>query len=308
MVYSLLFPSPTSGNPATLQAHITKNIIPEVRLETVAFYGPFDCIESQYPGLDYSNVGHRLRLSRFPWHRRLFRVFDALRLTKGEIHHLCRWEGTKWARERYEKDEGCKIKDTTWDGIEAYTGRHSTRIVTTRYTVPQSHEGEFVGEQEDENMDEGEYEYENDEEEEEGGDRDGDGEDMGAESEDGVVSHSVGVELNQRLFLASEASARGEEVELNPAWEQWLKEAAERGTLPEMLSLINSGPSRQTSDNTAGWGQIIPEAFRYGPGMTASPHVAALQAQMSPPPLYPLLNNTQGINGASSAPSTGTAT
>ena len=117
LVYNTTFPRPRTSDPASFAAHITRNLVPEVRIETSTFYGSLDCIEAQYPGLDYSYGPHRMRLGRFPWHRRLFRVFDELRLTEAEISSLCRWEGTKSARERYEKEEGVKVQDTTANGV-----------------------------------------------------------------------------------------------------------------------------------------------------------------------------------------------
>ncbi|MCJ1323326.1 hypothetical protein MMC15_008682 [Xylographa vitiligo] len=288
MILTILFPNPVQGrDPPTFQAHIAKNLVPEVRLETLCFYGPIDCLESQYPGLNYSNPGHRLRLSRFPYHRRLFRALDQLRLTETEIHHLCRWEGTKWARERYEKDEGVLIRDTTFDGLNT-----SDAKTVPNYSVPSSPDADDT--EDDMLMRGGDFD--------EAVDIDVDGnvdeaqEEVEDESEDGLAS--VGVELNQRLLAASEASARGEDVELNPAWEQWLKEAAERGTLPEMLSLINSGPAHETTE----WGQIIPETFRYGSGATAPSHISALQAQMPPPPLYPSTSTATTVNNPSTTP------
>lgn len=294
MLYSVLFPSPVQGrDPSTLQAHIAKNLIPEVRLETLCFYGPEDCLESQYPGLDYLNPGHRLRLSRFQWHRRLFRAFDALRLTEREIHQLCRWEGTKCARDRYEKDEGVKIRDTTWEDV---TAQSEQRGPISFVPVPRGTE-----DTEDDNLSLRGGDSVEDEDME-----DSDGDDEGIEgSEDGIVTNSVGVELNQTLFAASEASARGEEVELNPAWEQWLKEAAERGTLPEMLSLISSSPPEMSHEPTQ-WGQTIPQAFRYGAGAALPPHVAALQLRMPPPPFHPSMTRPTNVDSVPSIPSAGT--
>ncbi|MCJ1394176.1 hypothetical protein MMC18_007054 [Xylographa bjoerkii] len=292
MIYAILFPKPVQGqDPPTFQAHIAKNLVPEVRLETLCFYGPIDCLESQYPGLNYSDSGHRLRLSRFTHHRRLFRALNQLRLTEPEIHHLCRWEGTKWARERYEKDEGVLIRDTTFDGLNAPTER-----VAPIFSVPSSLDADETDD--DLLIRGGEFDEADDVDD---GDEDEDQEEVEDESEDGV--DSVGLELNQRLLAASEASARGEDVELNPAWEQWLKEAAERGTLPEMLSLISSGPAQEPAQETTQWGRIIPEAFRYGPGATIPSHVAALRARIPPPPLYPSISGATTVD----SPSTTTA-
>ncbi|MCJ1295227.1 hypothetical protein MMC34_006789 [Xylographa carneopallida] len=285
MIYAILFPNPIQGrDPPTFQAHIAKNLVPEVRLETLCFYGPIDCLESQYPGLSYSDPGHRLRLSRFPYHRRLFRALDQLRLTETEIRHLCRWEGTKWARERYEKDEGVVIRDTTFDGLHTSGAR-----IVPNYSVSMSLDADET--EDDIMMRGGDFDEADDVDDD--GNEEGDQEEVENDSEDGLAS--IGVELNQRLLAASEASTRGEDVELNPAWEQWLKEAAERGTLPEMLSLINSGPIRETTE----WGQVIPEAFRYGPGATAPPHMSALQYRMPPPPLYPSISTTAAVDDPS---------
>lgn len=58
-----------------------------------------------------------MRLGRFPHHRKLFKAFDDLGLTYGEIQDFCCWEGTKWARERYEKDEGITVRVSENTGI-----------------------------------------------------------------------------------------------------------------------------------------------------------------------------------------------
>lgn len=117
IVYGVLFPRPSSRDPGSFAAFISRDLVPEVRLETATFYGSLDCLEAQYPGLDYTYRPHRMRLSRYPWHCRLFKVFDYLRLTDNEISSLCRWEGTKSARDRYEKEEGVTVHDTTAIGV-----------------------------------------------------------------------------------------------------------------------------------------------------------------------------------------------
>lgn len=301
LVYARLFLHPDKErDPESFQAHITRNLIPEVRAEILCFYGQNDCLEAQYPGLDYAKPAHRLRLGRFSWHRRLFRVFDALRLTNHEIHQLCRWEGTKWARERWEKDEGKVIRDTTWDDIEAAPqSQHPTASVTQHRAgasegAQEIHEAEEWLEREDEEMgDSGQGEEEAVDEEEDGEEEDDDEDEEGdmEDTEDEVVAQSVGVDLNQRLLAATEARARGEEgVVLDADWEQWLKEAAERGTttLPGISSLtgLAPGPNHPTQQGSSQWGQFIPEIFRYGPGTIPPPHVEAMRAQMPPPPLY----------------------
>lgn len=244
LVFSRLFPASKPSDPTSLQAHIARNIVPEVRSETVCFYGPIDCLEAQYPGLDYANPAHRTRLGRFPWHRRLFRVFDELRLSDHEIQTLCRWEGTRWARERYEKDEGVKIRDTTWDDIELAVHAGPIATKTESYESPEGEEDVEVEHSEDENGEEVVHMNENaDLSENISEEEDGD-EDEGEENEEDAEEHfveeesedelqqSIGVELNQRLLIATAARARGEEVVLDEDWEQWLKEAAERGAVP----------------------------------------------------------------------------
>lgn len=232
LVFSRLFPAPKSSDPTGLQAHIARNIVPEVRSETVCFYGPIDCLEAQYPGLDYANPAHRTRLSRFPWHRRLFRVFDELRLSDHEIQTLCRWEGTRWARERYEKDEGVKIRDTTWDDIELAVHAGPIATKTEPCEVPEGEEDVEVEHSEDENEEEAVHMSENAELSENVSEEDDGDEDEGEEESEDELQQSIGVELNQRLLIATAARARGEEAVLDEDWEQWLKEAAERGAVP----------------------------------------------------------------------------
>ena len=303
MVYSVLFPSPVKGrDPPTLQAHITKNLVPEVRQETLCFYGPENCLEAQYPGLDYSSNGHRLRLSRFPWHRRLFRAFDALRLTEREIYHLARWEGTKWARERYEKDEGVTVRDTTWDGVEPATrGPRATAIRRSQHGSDNS--GDMASEVEEESA------YDEDMLDDEESDDDA-AEEAEADSEDEVLSHSVGVELNRRLLAATEARARGEDALLDAEWEQWLKEAAERGFTDTSAS---AGPDASMVANivasTPGttWGNIIPSVFSYAPGTIVPRRIAYLHNQLPPPPMYPVSGLSTNVGSAPPSRPAGTA-
>jgi len=116
LVYNTLFPTPSPTDPPSFSAHLSKNLVGEVRIETANFYGSLDTIEARYPGLNYAFQPHRKRLGRFPHHKRLFEAFDRLGLTEAEIQGFCRWEGTLWARERYERDEGVRVVDTT--GVE----------------------------------------------------------------------------------------------------------------------------------------------------------------------------------------------
>ncbi|KAF6234888.1 hypothetical protein HO173_006818 [Letharia columbiana] len=273
LVMSRLFPQRKDIDSSDWQTHIRRSLIQEVRAETVCFYGPFDCLEAQYPGLDYAKPAHRLRLNRFPSHRKLFRVFDELRLTHYEIHRLCNWEGTRWARETYEANNRVKIKDTTWNGV------HDLRHKRTTVTVAPIWTGERLetepGEISDNDVEsEGEDEEMRDSDE---GDELSD-EESGEESED-ELQRSVGVDLNQRLLVATEARARGEEAIIDADWEQWLKEAAERGDLPEFSHMLNPTLTPAAPSQTSVyWGREIPEYL--------SEDSTTLQARLPPPPQY----------------------
>ena len=169
------------------------------------------------------------------------------------------------------------IQDTTWDGIEPYVSRIPTATTTQLRGgehpdfEPTMSENVDLSELEDEEMGSSDGEIEGEEEQ---------------ESEDDL-QQSVGVELNQRLLAATEARARGEEVVLDAAWEQWLKEAAERDEVPNLVPLTRPGPNRASGQGATQWGQTIPEVFRYGPGTVPPPHIAALRARMPPPPFRP---------------------
>ncbi|OKL59591.1 hypothetical protein UA08_05347 [Talaromyces atroroseus] len=234
IVYNATFPRPKSADPTSFSVHITRNLVPEVRIETSAFYGSLDCIEAQYPGLDYSYGPHRMRLSRFPWHRKLFKVFDDLRLTEAEIASLCRWEGTKSARERYEKEEGVKVNDTTADDV-----RPATPAPFPSARFPTDDEA-TISDSEYSSAKQG-----------------GPVQELLSivttqqnETEDGDFSdeemESYGVQLNQRLIYATAARERGNNMPLDEDWEQWLKEAVERGSYSDMLNAVRTGQPLET--------------------------------------------------------------
>lgn len=127
LLYNHLFPDPTPNDPPSFSAHLARNLVPEVRIEVATFYGDLNSAEARYPGLNYCHPPHRMRLGRFKYHKRLFDAFDNLGLTYNEIQDFCCWEGTKWARERYEKDEGVKVVDTTGNEIGPYIDRRELR-------------------------------------------------------------------------------------------------------------------------------------------------------------------------------------
>jgi hypothetical protein len=212
LVYKTIYPRPRSTDPVHILAHITRNIVPEVRVEVQTYYGPLDCIEAQYPGLDYTFAPHRRRLSRFQHHRKLFKVFDELRLTDNEILSLCTWEGTKSAKDKYERDAGRPIRDTTTDGfsqaqyintepISYFSDEYEWQTSTGRTTRLDSRRPETIDE------------------------------DQMTDEEEIDTHNSVGVQLNQELRRAADARARGEPAIFDEQFEEWMKEALERSQM-----------------------------------------------------------------------------
>ncbi len=257
--------------PRQWRSFVHQFLIPEIEGEKNRFYGT-DCIEAQNPGLDYAKPAHRLRLQAFDWHRRLFEIFDELRLSKEEIQALCKWQYTKRAKEKYEAENHIKIRDTTWDGVAPYIFQEPTAI---RSSHMRGGGDVYVGAEQaciqDEISRDGDYVMDDPED-----GNDGEDEEYSEDESEDELQQSVGVELNERLLAATEARARGEAVPIDAAYEQWLKEAEENGmALVPPSTSPPAGPAEQ-------WGREIPEIFSDNTG----PHIAALQERLSPPPQY----------------------
>lgn len=205
LVYEYMFPKPRPSDPQNFTILLQRHLVLEVRQEVHSFYGHLETQEAKYPGLDYTHRTHRIRLSRWPWHRRLFRAFDGLRLTPNEIAGLTKWEGTKWAKERYEKEQGITILDTTEDDI-SHPRSSAHREASERYSAE-------PGEGADETI---------------------------AEDSDEELS-SVGVDLNQRLRerVALRNVSGDMSTVIDEEWERWFKDAIETGQLPEIASRIS---------------------------------------------------------------------
>lgn len=233
LVYECMFPRPKSTDPQTFNALLQRSLVPEVRQETQAFYGHLETQEAKYPGLDYTHATHRIRLSRWPWHYRLFRAFNALGLTHAEIATLTKWEGTRWAKEKFEKEQGVTIRDTTADGLSDWT--EPTEL---RRTTDERHQVRAIG-----------YSMEaNDEEAEEDDDDD--------ESDDEL--ESVGVELNERLRAQAARREAGEtSAVLDEEWEQWLKYAIETGELTIITEQMTEQMFRRATSSSS----VIPAAL-----------------------------------------------
>lgn len=239
LVYECMFPKPKSTDPQNFQGLLQRNLVPEVRLETQAFYGHLSSQEAKYPGLNYSYKPHRVRLSRYPWHRRLFRAFDSLQLTGSEIANLTKWEGTLWAKERFEKEQGIVIRDTTSDGIDDW-------VPPEMRVIPMAAQAQRASVEDMEDVDEdGEMEEnENAEDMEEDEDEDSD-----------VEITSVGIDLNERLrAAAAEREAGNAAAVMDEEWEQWLKDAVEAGGIPfsssDLSPSANIPGTRPATDNT----------------------------------------------------------
>lgn len=282
LVYEQIFPKPKPNDPQTFQTFLTRNLVVEVRMETQAFYGHLDTHEAKYPGLDYDHPTHRIRLGRYPWHRRLFRAFDTLGLTSAEIAGLTRWEGTKWAKEKFESENGVVIKDTTgdeiphWDDLPERPVRinHASRAVRFSRSVVQP---QVQQQEEDEDSSDVDAEDDStargaaDELDEKMGEEDVPARNSNNNNNgDDEQIHSIGLELNERLRAGAARRAAGEEdAVLDEEWEQWLRNALDNGILhrdatgdPSSLIPLNMIPAPLTASARAGRWAEVPEYLR----------------------------------------------
>jgi hypothetical protein len=258
LVYNALFPTPAPTDPPSFSAHLSKNLVGEVRIETANFYGSLDTIEARYPGLNYAFLPHRKRLGRFPHHKRLFEAFDRLGLTEAEIQGFCRWEGTLWARERYERDEGVRVTDTTGMEIGPWVDR--------RHTLPAASSKSQINVKTDIEVEIEEVAHTSTSISA-AHDPDTQMQDPDTEEsseEDDVPAASIGFSLNARLLHAAALRDQGANVPMDPEWEQYLKEAQERGELNidatrEALRTM-AAHMAQTAESTAA-AQQQPQAF-----------------------------------------------
>ncbi|KAL2112727.1 hypothetical protein VUR80DRAFT_6609 [Thermomyces stellatus] len=226
LVYEYMFPHPKQTDPANFQALLTRYLIPEVRQEVHSHYGHIDTPEAKYPGLDYTHAVHRIRLSRWPWHRRLFRAFDGLGLTHCEISRFTKWEGTKWAKERYEREQGFPIRDSIIESTPFFVEPRD-RLRRLSPTVE-----EMIGVTPGQ-LDEVDGSGEEDAEE---------GEDVDADQESDDAMESVGPTLNERLREQVARREAGDTAAvLDEEWEQWLKNALESGGFPDVAEAISQG-------------------------------------------------------------------
>jgi DNA-binding transcriptional MerR regulator len=248
-------------------------LVPEVRIEVATFYGDLNSAEARYPGLNYCHPPHRMRLGRFKHHRRLFQAFDDLGLTYNEIQEFCCWEGTKWARERYERDEGVKVVDTTGDEIGPFVDRRELRreemgrrgsitrktdievVVEDRQRIEEGDEDMSDADSEGGEEDENEAETTADESPQEAAALEEHISELSRRRQLSINSREQ--EYNRRIMAAWEQG-----LALTPELENYLKEQSERGTLPMSMDLRNilrrsasgyqplTNPSNATSPTT----------------------------------------------------------
>ena len=260
LLYNYLYPHPRPTDPISFSAHLAKNLVPEVRIETATFYGSLDTIEARYPGLNYSHLPHRKRLGRFPHHAALFKAFDALALTEGEIAGFCRWEGTKWARERYERDEGIKVQDTTGLDIPEWVDPRKTKKarVESPTVNKKGSDGIHIKREttvEIQRIQHGRVDTEMRDDEDHEDEEDDDLEDAAEEEEDtlteprqphsGSTNTFAATSTDGRPLIRSRAEweqAAVEAIQSQAAgldlsvWEQWMKDATESGTFSQLSS------------------------------------------------------------------------
>lgn len=223
------------ASPAEWRTYVNRGLVPEIKQEAARFYGGLEDPESLYPGLDYFNPNHRLRLQTFPHHAKLFKAMDALRLTETEVYALCKWHGSKKAKFEHERRHGIKIRDTTWEGVHNWCPQEPTVTHCLK-----GYEGV-------ENRDTSNQDLEDDEEDMETHPSEQEENSEATDSDDGLetsVQHSAGTSLNERLLAHAEAHtqarARGELVEINADWEEWMKQTLESHGSQDDLRAMSS--------------------------------------------------------------------
>ncbi|KAK5121092.1 hypothetical protein LTR85_005576 [Meristemomyces frigidus] len=239
LLYAYLYPTATPNDPPSFAAHLARNLVPEVRIEVATFYGDLNSAEARYPGLNYCYGPHRMRLGRFKHHKRLFDAFDNLGLTYNEIQEFCCWEGTKWARERYEKDEGIKVQDTTGNDIKPYIDRRELRKADERrrHSITRQTEISVIVEEADGALSSHPVE----EEDEDMSDADSEAEEEGEDAETLQETPTEAAALEQHIAELNVRRAHAINQRIIAAWEQgqtlppeieqYLKEESERGNV-----------------------------------------------------------------------------
>ena len=291
LLYSRLFPTPGPADPPNFQTHLARDLIPEIRIETATFYGSLDSIEARYPGLNYCHAPHRMRLGRFPHHARLFETIDNLGITDQEIKDLARWEGTLWARQRFERDEGIRVRDTTGDGIVGWVDPRLTKRIyekgirvkvetAVEFTQDPHVDGCLSASQVEDFIDHDDEDGNDNDDDDDDDDHDHD-HDMEDDEEDNRIRQIEGAgqlreavsdsaqrlsqDLNRRILAAIAARQQGMNMDINPELEAYLKELVESGHLLAASRPADGPISRPGTDTTAS----LPNANSTYPQSTA---------------------------------------
>ncbi|KIV81926.1 hypothetical protein PV11_04073 [Exophiala sideris] len=213
LIYQRTFPRPKQGDPSSFYAFVQRHIVSEIRTEVQTYYGALDTLEAQYPGLDYTYLPHRRRLSRHTWHRRLFRVFDELGLTNDEILGLCQWEGTRAAKERYEREAQTEVKTTTGHDIPTTTRGFGPRAMWESWCLPgrELASPAYTAIPEPDDIED---------------------QDMPQPQQTTVDSSGAsGYDIVGLVRDAMQERLAGTSLAISEEWEQWLKDALERHTV-----------------------------------------------------------------------------
>lgn len=133
ILYKLLFPTPNTKDPRDFDDFITRLIVPEIRAEIISWYG-FVLnemeLETLYPGWDYTNRNVRMRLGRYPCHKRLFRAFEKADLSDYEIDAVATWFGSKRGRVVHRLEWGSSSRELGEGDLESeledYSDEYST--------------------------------------------------------------------------------------------------------------------------------------------------------------------------------------
>lgn len=102
---------------------------------------------------------------------------------------------------------------------------------------------------------------------------------------------SCGVALNHRIHAAMAARDRGTDVPLDEDWEQWLKEAGERGTYGEVFHAIRSNqPLSLPYEDT------LPHRRALAPTAATLPdaYMISVPDSILPSPALPATSNASG--------------
>lgn len=256
LLHSHLFPYIGPADPPNFQTHLARDLIPEIRIETATFYGSLDSIEARYPGLNYCHAPHRMRLGRFPHHARLFAALDELGITDQEIMDLARWEGTLWARQRFERDKGIKVRDTIGTNIEPWVDprrlpRHHRNGTGAKLEMPvhvsrdqdcdDAHDSpdSLTG---DHFIDELNHDVHDDY------DHDSEAtDDASPESSINPAFHEISRQLDYRLLASLTARSQGANLDVTPELEAYLKDLIESGHFTTTSRPADGPISRESS-------------------------------------------------------------